>query len=434
MQDKLLKSVRTLVATLFVLMAGLAVSTASAQTDASGDITFIFWDYDQSARGNWEGLMQRFNEEFPDINVNLVGVPGANWAEYLERTATQIAGGERPDVIWVATEGVRFLADLGLLTPLNDRIERDREELEGLYSDVAPALFETFEIDGNQYLFPYSWNSMYIYYNTARFEEAGLEPPSPDWTWDDFVEAARALTVDEDNDGNPEQYGFLLDSGAMFFLQPWLLTNDASILDDSLCQATLTDPKVAESLQFLHDLIYTHKVTPIPSPGVNATEMLVNGNVAMIGAGRWIVQAMLQQGFTDFDIQYWPQNTANTSVFGVDGFPLFTMSQNPEAAWEFIKYMTRPEVQEGLLGGGQGAGTNIPARRSVASQIDVPDNASIYYDVLDRGVEAVTAPSNFNQMQNIFLRYADLIFANEMSVEDALQAAQLEMEGAIQCR
>ena len=415
-----------LIAILFSLLA-----TAGAQEEVGGDITFIYWQQNENSLPNWESRIEQFNQEYPDINVNLVGVPGASWAEYLERTATQIAGGEQPDIIWVATEGVRFLAELDLLTPLNDRIEQDQAELDGILEDVAPALLESFEIDGNQYLLPYSWNGMYMYYNTALFEEAGLEPPSPDWTWEDFVETAQALTVDADGDGDPERYGALVQNTAMFFVQPWLLTNNASILSNDYCEATLTDPSVTETLQFLYDLVYVHKVAPVPNPGLAPAEVFANGSVAMFGAGRWPMQSLRQQDFADFDIQYWPQNAVNTSVFGVDGFPLFRMSQNPDAAWEFIKYMARAEVQEELIAGG--GGTNIPARRSVAAQIEEPTNAEIYYDILERGASSVTAPTNFNQMQNIFLRYTDLIFSDEMSVEDAMQAAQDEMQSVISC-
>ena len=420
-----------LAATLLAVVSFTFLATADAQENVGGDVTFIYWQQNENSRPNWERRVERFNQDYPDITVNLVGVPGASWAEYLERTATQIAGGERPDIIWVATEGVRFLAELELLTPLNERIEQDQAELDGLMEDVAPALLESFNIDGNQYLLPYSWNGMYMYYNTAVFEEAGVAPPAPDWTWDDFVETAQALTVDADGDGNPERYGALVQNTGMFLLQPWLLTNGASILSDDYCEATLTDPQVIESLQFLHDLIYMHKVAPVPNPGVAPAEIFVNGSVAMFGAGRWPVQNLRQQGFEDFDIQYWPQNAENTTVFGVDGFPLFRMSQNPDAAWEFIKYMARTNVQEELIAGG--GGTNIPARSSVAAQIQEPANAEIYYNILDRGAASVTAPTNFNQMQNIFLRYTDLIFSNEMSVEEAMQAAQAEMQSVISC-
>ena len=433
MLNKTFRWSRPVITALFTFTLPLLLVTAGAQEDVGGEITFIYWQENENSRANWEGLVEQFNQEHPDITVNLLGVPGASWAEYLERTATQIAGGERPDIIWVATEGVRFLADLDLLTPLNARIEQDQAELDGLMEDVAPALLESFELDDNQYLLPYSWNGMYMYYNTAVFEEAGVEPPSPDWTWENFVETAEALTVDADGDGNPEQYGAFVQNVAMFMLQPWLLTNSASILSDDYCEATLTDPQVIESLQFLYDLIYVHKVAPVPNPGLAPEEMFVNGDVAMFGAGRWPVQNLMQQGFEDFDIQYWPQNTENTTVFGVDGFPLFRMSQNPDAAWEFIKYMAQADVQEGLLGGDRGVGTNIPARRSVTEQIREPQNAGIYYGILDRGAASVTAPTNFNQMQNIFLRYTDLIFSDEMGVEEAMQAAQAEMQGVIGC-
>jgi multiple sugar transport system substrate-binding protein len=427
------KSVKNLTAALLIAVPLVAFTTASAQEEISGDITFIFWEVDENARESWQNLVTAFNEEHPEIEVNLLAVPGESWAEYLERIATLIAGGERPDIIWVATEGVRFLASLNLLEPLDERIERDQEELRSVLGDVAPALLESFKVEGNTFALPYSWNAMFMYYNSARFEEAGLEPPSADWTWDDFLLAAEALTVDEDGDGYPERFGYAVETWGMFALQPWLLSGGGSILSEDLCEATLTDPGVVRALQFLYDLVYTHQVSPAPGAGIDAFAQFMNGNIGMLGAGRWLVKGFLQEDFQDYNIQYWPGNIERTSVYGVDGFPLLRMSQSPDAAWEFIKYMTKKEVQEGLVGGEEGVGTNIPTRRSVANQLTSPENAEIFYGVLDRDVELVTSPTNFNQMQNIFLRYVGLIFADEMTVEEAMQAAQAEMQGVIRC-
>src|SRR5215203_4087090 len=114
----------SLVLLLVVMVFGFVAST-SAQDAASGEITFVFWENNTSARAGWEGHVARFNEIYPDITVNLIGVPGEIWSDYLQGTATLIAGGETPDIIWVATEGVRFLVDLGLMTPLDDLIAQE---------------------------------------------------------------------------------------------------------------------------------------------------------------------------------------------------------------------------------------------------------------------------------------------------------------------
>src|SRR6187551_2369708 len=97
---------------LLFCITALVTGVVAAQDTPSGEITFVFWDNTTESRAGWEAHVARFNEKFPDITVNLIGVPGTIWSDYLNGTATLIAGGEQPDIIWVATEGVRFLVDL----------------------------------------------------------------------------------------------------------------------------------------------------------------------------------------------------------------------------------------------------------------------------------------------------------------------------------
>ena len=93
----------------------------------------------------WQKFVDIFNVDYPNIKVNLIGVPGDNWSGYLNGTATLIAGGEQPDIIWVATEGVRLLVSLGLLRPFDDLMERDSADLGDFFDDVDPKLLDSFK-------------------------------------------------------------------------------------------------------------------------------------------------------------------------------------------------------------------------------------------------------------------------------------------------
>jgi multiple sugar transport system substrate-binding protein len=422
---------------MLVMMFALLITGASAQDAPSGDITFVFWDNTTETRAGWEAHVARFNEQFPDITVNLIGVPGTTWADYLNGTATLIAGGETPDIIWVATEGVRFLVNLDLMLPLDDLIAGEGDALDDYFGDIAPSLLDGFRIEDQLYFLPYSWNNMVIYYNKNMFDAAGLDYPSDDWTRDDFIAAAQALTADNDGDGNNDQYGFSGSGGAMFFTLPWVFANGADIVSEDFCSTNLTDPKVMDAIQFIHDMVYEYKVAPAPGTLTNTEIQFINGEVAMFGAGRWATGGMYREGFTDYDIAPWPGNPDQMTEYGVDGFGIFKTSENVPAAWEFLKYMSSASVQEGLIASvdsGSPLG-NIPALRSVADQMSQfpPENYEIFYGSLDGSVRPVTAPPRFNELESIFIRYVDLVMANEMTVEDAMNAAQTELTSVVTC-
>ena len=419
---------------LIVMVTG---AVGAQDAPASGDITFVFWDNTTETRAGWEGHVARFNEQFPDIHVNLIGVPGAAWSDYLNGTATLIAGGEQPDIIWVATEGVRFLVDLGLMMSLNDLVEQNAEEMQPYFDDTASTLLDGFRIDDQLYFLPYSWNNMVIYYNKNMFDAAGLDYPAADWTRDDFVAAATALTADTDGDGQNDQYGFSGPAPWMFFSMPWVFANGTDIVTDDFCAPNLLDPGVIDAVQFMHDMIYEYKFAPAPGTLTNTEIQFINGEVAMFGAGRWPTGTMFREGFEDFDIQLWPGNPNQTTEFGVDGFGIFQSSQNVPASWEFLKYMSSQEVQQGLVASvdsGSPLG-NIPASRTVAEGLSAfpPANYGAYYASLDGTVRPVTAPPRFNEMESIWVRYVDQVLADEMSVEDAMNAAQTELMSVISC-
>ena len=403
----------------------------------SGTISFAFWNYGPDAQPGWEAIIKDFNKEYPDVQVKLVSATGNNWGEYLNGVATLIAGGEKLDIMWVATEGVQLLVkQLKIALPLDDYMAKDKEAIKEYLDDVNPQLLKAFQVDGKQYELPYSWNPMVIYYNTARLKEAGLEPPKANWTRDDFLKYAQALTVDANKDGTPEKYGYAFDNSGLFVsAMPWIYANGGNIVSDDFCKPTVTDPKVQDALQFMNDLIYKYKVSPGPTPLNTAFQSIQTGDIAMIGVGRWALPALYKAKFSDFDIVNWPGNPNQLTEFGIDGFPLLNTSQNPDAAWAFIKFMTNKAVEEKLVGTVDSPLGNVPARKSVAQEMSKfpPKNGLLYYNVLDDPAKLVPAPPRFNEMESIFIRYTGSIFANESSVADATAGAQKELESVVKC-
>jgi multiple sugar transport system substrate-binding protein len=426
-----------IVALLLVWIAPLTVHSTRAAAAPSGTIKFAFWNYGPDAQPGWESIIAEFNKQYPDIKVQLVSASGTNWGEYLDGVATLIAGGEKPDLMWVATEGVQLLVNnLKIAVPLDDYMAKDKDALKDYLDDVNPQLLKAFQVDGKQYELPHSWNPMVIYYNTARLKEAGLEPPKANWNRDEFLKYAKALTVDSNKDGTPEKYGYAFDNSGLFVsAMPWIYANGGNIVSDDFCKPTVTDPKVEDALQFMHDLIYVHKVSPSPTPLNTLFQSLQTGDVAMIGVGRWALPALFKAKFNDFDIINWPGNPNQLTEFGIDGFPLLKTAENPDAAWEFIKYMTNKSVEERLVGTVDSPLGNVPARKSVADLMSKypPKNAMLYYNVLNSPAKLVPAPPRFNQMESIFIRYTGSIFADEAKVADAMKAAQTELESVVKC-
>jgi multiple sugar transport system substrate-binding protein len=367
----------------------------------------------------------RFKQRYPNVNVKDNYVPVNLWSDYANKLTTQIAGGQVPDLIHVAIEGTRLVVSKGLLDPLDDYIAADADMQALLANEMAQPLKDAFTVDGKLYQIPVEWNNMVIFYNTKLFADAGLQPPVPEWTWDDFLNAAKALTK---GSGGDKVYGF----GVPFYtfgLVPWFLTNSTYPLTDDWSDSNLNDPKVLETVTFIHDLIRVHEVAPSVE-GTDNAQLFPAGKLAMTGFGRWPLPGFIAADFKDFDIQYWPRKTAATSIHGIGGWGISPKSENKDLAWELIKEFTNKQVNDDFVK----AGASIPALRSSAESpefLAFPPNAKIYYESLN-DTKPVPSPANFNEFEEIFLRHLGEIFSDSTdSPQDGLNAAHEELSAAM---
>ena len=55
------------------------------------------------------------------------------------------------------------------------------------------------------YAVPFALVNTVLYFNKDMFDAAGIAYPTDDWTWEEFREAAKKLTIDKNGDGTPDQ-------------------------------------------------------------------------------------------------------------------------------------------------------------------------------------------------------------------------------------
>ena len=400
--------------------AGGASGAPAADTTATLTISDFGGEADKKI---YADAHARFKKKYPNVTIVDNFTPVTTWSEYSNKITTQVAGGQSPDIINIAIEGARLLQSKGLLQPLDEFIANDPSAKE-LTDDVDPALIAPFKIDGKTWYIPHSWNNMIIYYNTKIFKDAGIDPPKPDWTWDDFLGIAKKLTT---GSGADQVFGFGIPN-FNFGLQPWMLTNGTTQLTTGWVDSNLNDPKVVEAMTFVHDLVHVHKVSPAVE-GANNDQLFASGKIAMGGWGHWPIQGFIGNNFRDFDVQYWPKKAAQTHVFGVGGWGVAKDSKNAALAWELIKELTSKETIQASAE----AGVAIPARRSVAESaafLKFPANSKIYYDTL-KDTKPVPSPANFNEVETIFMRHMGEIMSGSTTPEAGMKAAHEELAAAM---
>ena len=391
----------------------------------SGEIKFVGF---AGSAGAFEARAAEFMKTHPEIKVTVEGVPATSWGELMQAIAINIAGGNAPDIADIASEGQRAFADNNIITPIDDYLARDQAELQETLADIDPRLLDALKIDGKSYGLPTVWNNMVIYYNKRVLQEAGLEPPTANWTIDDFISMSQQVTASSD-----DKWGYAFGNGYFVTLVPWMLVNDGNVLTDDWTQSRLTDPNTVAAVQLLHDFVYKHEISPKLDVGVSDFDLFVQNKLAFMGAGMWQVNGLKNANFPadDYDVVPFPKVKTSKTVIGIGAAPIFTASQNKDAAWEFAKFLTSKDFQETFIAAD---GWSIPATRGAFAKIqerpDFPANGSIFYDSARDGV-LVPAPKQYGAIEAALMREFGAAMANAKTVEEALAAAEAEVNAAL---
>ena len=161
-------------------------------------LTFSGWG-DANEKATVEKILAQFTED-TGIEVEYLYIP----ENYATKLTTMASSNELPDVGYLTEQDCIRWANQGMLLDMGNinNVEGFDEKLDG----------STF-VDANGNICGYSMacQTYSVYYNKAYFDEMGVEYPPCDsenaWSWDEFVDVCRKLTVDV-NGKHPNEEGF----------------------------------------------------------------------------------------------------------------------------------------------------------------------------------------------------------------------------------
>ncbi len=331
------------------MIAALAVGCGSNETEeASGDgeaKTLTMWlpPLDQDTEGNFKTLLADWEEE-NNCTVEMELIP---WANYEEKWATGLAGGETPDIGYMYAEMYPTYISAGVVTDLTDMFtEEDYEEY--LYLDRG-------EMMGGLYGVPIVTGVPFvIYYNQDILDSIGETAPE---TWEDFKRICEKATQDTDGDGVIDQYGYAvgLNSGDMSnlymlnaYIYSLLWQAGGDIYTDDLTEAAFNSEAGIEAIEFFKSL---QPYMPENVMSLSATDAFST----IFGAGKaaFGVTRSSQSNESTFPTDYpelanWDYVTSLKNVdygtFGAaDCLSIMSTCEDQELALSLIKYITGSE-------------------------------------------------------------------------------------------
>lgn len=369
---------------LSVLAVGAMLVGCSSKKEDAGDktkdgkevITYAIWDTNQEP--GMKKMAEKFEEKNPDVKVNVEVTP---WDQYWTKLDAAATGESLPDVFWMhSNEAYRYMSNDMLLDLTDSTTKAEGVELEKFPKDIV----EFYSLEGKQYAIPKDIDTIGLWYNKTLFDEAGVEYPDANWTWDDLVKASIKLT-----DESKGIYGFAAPNNGHEGYWNFIFQNEGTILNSTHDKSEINQKNSVEALQFYADFITKHKVSP------TADQMAENKPVSFMQSGRlgmglfgsWMLADFKANDYMkeNVDVAVLPKGKVQASVYNGLGNAVAADTKHKEAAVKFVEFLGSEEAN--LISAEEGSA--IPAYEGTATKwVDSSKeyNVQVYIDMLDYAV------------------------------------------------
>lgn len=333
--------------------------------------------------------------EFQGQKSATIELQTSDWGSAFQKLTTSVATGTLPDILTVGGIWTAPLAAKGALIELDPYIQSwpdTSQYFEGAWNDA--------QYEGKTYVIPYSSDARTVVYRTDFLEQAGLDPETPPTTWDEYKQAASALTVRDGDNITRQGAGWGLNTSIglqQAFAQILFQAGGSYYTEEG--KASFASDAGMRALEWLvsffgEGISSVHFVEqPNTAPG------LVSGNTAMAFANS-AVQRFASESAQDvfpsivasLPLKASADSQPVTSAW-VNKYGIGSQTENPDLAWEWLAFINTPDaltMQLATIGG-------LPARRDLADAAYLSQiGASPFFEANEY---AVTQPPHPDALQ-----------------------------------
>lgn len=400
-----------------LLIAGLGVSSVAGATT----LTHMTYAWHGDA---WHAFLNEMAREFEELNPGVkveILIQGST-GDYLDKLRVMTVAGEPPDVTDLAS-GYGNLALEGLFLDLRPYLENEDPALQ---EAILGNALELYSVDEMLWGMPNSLFMVVTWFNENHLNEAGLILPTQmnpaDWNWATLRDYARKLTHDRNNDGEVDQWG--LDRQTAAWLQ--LVASNGGYMYNSRVlptESNWTSQQVADAIEFNRQLMQDDKVASVN--WIATKHFWVGGSSMAIVDGPGRLPYLKDVPF-DWDMYLLPAGPdgCNCGAISADGFQINAYSENPDLAWEWVKFLTlRPEsvsafaVQTGRFPALAGVHEMYPSINP-----DAPKNWRAFVEAAAQpGVYMAPILPNGDRISTIQNTYLDQVWRGDLPTQSALE-------------
>lgn len=395
-------------------VTGAATAIAPA-TGAGGEVSLL-WSDTTNAR---TPLIEDFTKQ-TGIKVNQTIV---QYNERLNKITTAVQGGGGFDVVQMDTIWTAQFASAGWVEDLTARIT------DSIKSDVPASSLSAVTYGGKLYGMPLFNSAKHLFYNEKLLKDGGFNAPPA--TLDEFVTQAKALTKDGQWGSVwswKQSEALICDWISIMFTMP-----GAQILDDA-GKAVFHTKGGTEALQWMVDLLYTHKVADPASLEYTEDDVrkaLMTGTYALTYNWEGVLpdanDPQKSKAAPNIRIGLLPgsKDVKSSSVNGSEGWAILKTATNKDAAWALLEYMASPAWQKKAA---QIAG-DYPILSSLYSDADLQKNVQDFAMYGEQFKYLAVRPQvpSYAQSSDIIQKHLHQALLQQAKPSDAMAAAAEEV-------
>jgi len=320
----------------------------SAEVKQDENVVLEWWTWDPDLKEKNQEIIAQYESEHPNVTINNTIVSTKEYWTKIRILANQ---NKLPDVFTMSSSTLEEWAENDLVLELDSFIDSDNTR-DVFYSDLLEAVKDVSKTE-HYYALPFALVTTTLYYNKDAFDAAGIDYPDDDWSWDEFRDAAKKLTIDKDNDGKIDQYGFWF-YGRYAHVESWVYANGGRLINRDTMRFD-PDEAALEALNMLSDLVLVDKSAPSQKDmsSIRQQDVFPQQKAAMWIDGSWNIDnnrnvADPNMNWGIAKVPTGPSTDKGLTYAWTDSYALSPNTEHPQEAWDFAKYVAGEGVDLGM--------------------------------------------------------------------------------------
>ena len=347
---------------LIAVLAFVLTACGGGGSSPSGPTEIAVWHGYQDTEGDvFKGLVDQYNKDHPDVHVSELY---SSNDLVLQKVLTAVRGGSPPDIAYLYGSWAPNVAQIPQVANLTQVVQRPGVN----WNDFWTGERAVATVNGKVIGIPAVVDNLAVVYNKTLFAKAGLQPPGPDWTWQEFMADAKKLT-------NPaiKQFGTAYvtpgTEDTVWHWEPLLWEAGGQLLTPDNKKAAFDSAAGLASLNTLRTMAVTDKSMYLDPSDSTYSNLFNSGKIGMLVTGPWDLSAFPN---VKYGVQVMPAypgtSGGHQTISGPDNWVIFNNSPARVAAAEqFLLWLTAPaQVKYWAVQTG-----NLPSRQSVGDSAAV---------------------------------------------------------------